>query len=75
MQVIIMRQGIQSKQSVSNAEVPFESVCTCKKCNHGLARDCVKSGCKCCKKGNHSMVMDGIEGFLPIDREERSHGK
>jgi hypothetical protein len=72
-----MRQGgIQPRQSVSDVEqVPFESVCTCKKCDHGLARDCVKSGCGCCKKENHSMVMDGIEGFLPTDREEESHGK
>jgi hypothetical protein len=72
-----MRQGgIQPKQSISDAEqVPFESVCTCKSCGHGLARDCVKSGCRCCKKENHAMVMDGIEGFLPTDREERSYGK
>ncbi len=71
-----MRQGIQSKQSVSDAEeVPFQSVCTCKICDHGLARDCVKSGCKCCKKESHSMVMDGIEGFLPTDREQRSDDK
>jgi hypothetical protein len=72
-----MRQGgIQSKQNISDAgQVPFESVCTCKRCKHGLARDCVKSECRCCKKENHSMVMDGIEGFLPTDREERSHGK
>lgn len=68
--------GIRSKHSVSDArQVPFESVCTCKKCDHGLARDCAKSRCMCCKNENHSMVMDGIEGFLPIDRQERSYDK
>jgi hypothetical protein len=72
-----MRQGgIPSRPGISDVEqVPFESVCTCKECDHGLARDCAKSGCRCCKKENHSMVMDGIEGFLPTDRKERSHGK
>jgi hypothetical protein len=70
-----MRRGNQPNQSIESEQVPFESVCTCKGCDHGLARDCVKSGCKCCKKENHSMVMDGIEGFSPTDREERSYGK
>lgn len=61
--IIMRRGGVHSKQSISDVEqVPFESVCTCKKCDHGLARDCVKSGCKCCKKENHSMVMDGDSG-------------
>jgi hypothetical protein len=72
-----MHQGsVKSKQSISGVEqVPFESVCTCKKCSHGLARDCVKSGCKCCKMENHSMVMDGIEGFMSTDRKEGGYGK
>jgi hypothetical protein len=55
--------------------VPYENICTCKRCDHGLARDCVKLGCRCCKKENHSMVMDGIEGFLPTDKEEKGQGK
>jgi hypothetical protein len=72
-----MRQeGIQSKHTIPDAEqVPFESICTCKGCNHGLARDCAKSGCRCCKKDDHSMAMDRIEGFMPTDREETSYGK
>ncbi len=71
------RVGIQSEQSISDAkEVPFESICTCKMCNHDLARDCIKSGCRCCRIESHSMVMDGIEGFLPTDKEEkRSYAK
>ena len=70
------RAEIQSEQTISDAdEVPFETVCTCEICNHGLARDCAKSECKCCTNENHSMVMDGIEGFLPTDREERSYDK
>jgi hypothetical protein len=58
-----------------NEQVPFETVCTCKGCDHGLARDCLKADCGCCKKESHSMVMDGIEGFLPTDKEEDGHGK
>lgn len=68
--------GIHSEQSVSHPkQIPYESVCTCKECNHGLARDCAKSGCRCCKDVDHSMVMDGIEGFLPTDSQERRYGK
>ncbi len=70
-----MRQEGIPKQSISEPEqVPFESVCTCKGCNHDLARDCAKSGCMCCKKQDHSMVMDGIEGFLPTDSEVKRYG-
>jgi len=68
--------GIQSNQSVSDVEqVSFESICTCKICDHGLARDCAKSGCRCCKKENHCMIMDGIEGFLSTDKEWMSYDK
>jgi len=47
----------------------FENVCTCKACNHDLARDCFKVKCRCCTIENHTMIMDGIEGFVPTDRE------
>ena len=40
-----------------------DSVCTCKKCNHNMARDCFKVKCNCCKLPEHSMIMDGLEGF------------
>ncbi len=40
-----------------------DSVCTCKSCNHRTAGDCMKANCKCCTDSNHSMVLDGIEGF------------
>lgn len=62
--------NIQSPSRISSdvEQVPYESVCTCKMCNHGSARDCSKSGCKCCKKENHSMIMDGIEGFYSTDK-------
>ena len=71
------QESTQPRQSISDVEpVPFENVCTCKICDHGLARDCAKSGCICCnKEKDHSMVMDGIEGFFPSDRDEESHGK
>jgi len=53
------QEDIQSISTTSSdvEQVPYESVCTCKICNHGSARDCSKSGCKCCKKENHSMVV------------------
>jgi hypothetical protein len=40
-----------------------DSVCTCKSCNHRIAGDCIKANCNCCTDANHSMVLDGIEGF------------
>ena len=40
-----------------------DSACTCKTCNHTTAADCIKSNCNCCTDANHSMVLDGIEGF------------
>ncbi|HEX7033833.1 MAG TPA: hypothetical protein VF172_12615 [Nitrososphaera sp.] len=67
----MLKHGISEPEEV----VPFENVCTCKGCKHDLARDCAKSGCMCCKRQDHSMVMDGIEGFLPTDKEvKKSYG-
>ena len=40
-----------------------DSACTCKTCDHKIAADCIKSNCDCCTDANHSMVLDGIEGF------------
>ncbi len=40
-----------------------DSVCTCKICDHKIASYCMKSNCNCCTSTNHSMVLDGIEGF------------
>jgi hypothetical protein len=39
------------------------SACTCKSCNHRIALDCIDANCGCCRKSDHSMVLDGIEGF------------
>ena len=39
-----------------------DSVCTCKLCDHRIASDCIKANC------NHSMVLDGIEGFTSSQR-------
>ncbi len=41
----------------------YDSVCTCSKCNHKMARECFKVKCNCCKLPEHSMIMDGLEGF------------
>ena len=40
-----------------------DSVCTCKRCDHKIASECMKSNCNCCTSSNHSMVLNGIEGF------------
>ena len=40
-----------------------DSVCTCKSCNHRIAPDCITANCSCCIDANHSMVLDGIQGF------------
>jgi hypothetical protein len=44
-----------------------DAICTCKTCNHEIARDCLKSDCNCCK--DHSMIMDGIEGFVSTSKK------
>jgi hypothetical protein len=50
--------------------VSLDSICSCKVCNHSLARDCTDIGCSCCSRGNHMMVMDGIQGFLPEEGDD-----
>jgi len=46
-----------------------DSACTCKLCDHRIASDCMKANCNCCTDSNHSMVLDGIEGFArPTER-------
>lgn len=45
--------------------ISLETVCTCKVCKHGLAKECVEASCQCCNKASHSMVLDGMEGFMP----------
>lgn len=41
-----------------------DSVCTCPSCDHKIASECVKTNCSCCKEIDHSMVLDGMEGFM-----------
>ena len=45
-----------------------DAICTCKSCDHELAQSCADAECTCCKPSNHSMVMDGMEGFRPRER-------
>jgi hypothetical protein len=42
-----------------------DSICNCASCNHKVTSECIKVNCSCCKEINHSMVLDGIEGFTP----------
>jgi hypothetical protein len=48
-----------------------DSICTCKTCNHQIARDCLKSDCSCCKGTDHSLIMDGIEGFVSTSKKPK----
>jgi hypothetical protein len=41
----------------------YDSVCTCRKCKHNMAKECFKLKCICCNISEHSMIMDGFEGF------------
>jgi hypothetical protein len=41
-----------------------DSTCTCRSCNHKITSECIKSTCSCCKAADHSMVLDGMEGFM-----------
>lgn len=50
---------------VTESPISFDCVCTCKLCERPNARDCLKVGCNCCNDNNHSMILDGIEGFPP----------
>jgi len=53
-------------------QTPRDGVCTCKDCDHGLVRDCLKTNCKCCKSESHSMILDGMVGMGPITKR---HGR
>lgn len=48
----------------------LDSICTCKMCNHALTKYCINAKCTCCTEGNHSMILDGIEGFTPKETEK-----
>lgn len=37
-----------------------------------MSKYCFKSSCKCCDEANHSVVMDGFEGFEPKIEEPPS---
>lgn len=54
--------------------VSQENVCICKVCRHGLAIECIDVKCQCCGKASHSMILDGIEGFMPA-QGAKSHNE
>lgn len=58
--------SVKSEQN----EISRDTVCTCKRCNHDLARDCVKLKCTCCQSDDHSMILDGMIGFGDIHKKE-----
>ena len=60
---------IKSPEPQNHSHPSRDAICTCKTCNHEIARDCLKSNCSCCKETNHSMIMDGIEGFVTTSKK------
>ena len=41
----------------------YDSICSCSKCDHKTSRECFQIKCNCCKTEDHSMIMNGFEGF------------
>jgi predicted alpha/beta-hydrolase family hydrolase len=61
-EIVLLKKRICTYSTMGSAsDLSLENVCTCKECNHGYAKDC--KSCFCCQPDNHSMVLDGIEGF------------
>jgi dienelactone hydrolase len=58
--------------TIKNNQLGRDTACTCKKCDHGFARDCLKINCTCCSQESHSMVLDGIVGLAPMSKR---HGR
>lgn len=59
----------------SPEQISRDVVCTCKTCNHGMARDCIKLKCTCCSAQNHSMLLDGMVGFGSLPSRKTSKVK
>lgn len=58
----------------SPTEMSRDTACTCKGCDHGLARDCLKLRCLCCKKQDHEMILDGMIGYGDIHKKKEITG-
>lgn len=58
-----------NKQHIPPDQVSRDTVCTCQECNHGLARDCIKLKCTCCKADTHSMILDGMIGYGTVHKK------
>ncbi len=52
-----------SENNTSHSGGFYDSVCNCSKCHNNMAQECFKAKCTCCKSSEHSMIMDGFEGF------------
>jgi len=59
---------LSSAKNVPDNKIGRDTACTCKECDHGLARDCLKIKCECCNQESHSMILDGIVGLAPISK-------
>jgi len=66
---MIKESSLEKDNNSVAAENQTPSLDTIRTCegDHDFARDCLKVRCTCCKEYNHSMVLDGIEGFPPTN--------
>lgn len=62
-----MNKSVKSNNIPDN-KMGRDTACTCKECDHGFARDCLKISCTCCNTESHSMILDGIVGLAPISK-------
>lgn len=60
----MIERGIMNSNDTPKETEFIDSACTCSACDHKIATECLKSNCSCCKDGDHSMVLDGMEGFM-----------
>ena len=68
-----MNQKSKQEKIAKDHEVARDAVCVCKSCHHDFARDCIKGSCTCCKKVEHSMTIDGPEGFTSLSSKAESY--
>ncbi len=68
-----MNQKSKQEKIAKDHEVTRDAVCVCKSCHHNFAHDCIKGSCTCCKKVEHSMTIDGPEGFTSLSSKAESY--
>lgn len=68
-----MNQKSKQDNIDQDYQVSRDAICVCKSCQHDFARDCIKVSCTCCKKDEHTMILDGPEGLVPLRSKAESY--